>query len=58
MEEKIKETLFIISERKLFDSIQATYELCAVAKTFRDEKIVFHCLKLFGCLLMHREFYD
>ena len=56
MEEKIKDILFATGEKKLFESIQTTYELCAVAKTFVDPAITFHTLKLFGCLLMHLDY--
>ena len=33
METKIEDILFMISEKKLYDSIQHAYELSAVAKT-------------------------
>ena len=56
MEEKIKEILFIISEKRLFESLQNAYELCVVAKTFVDTKITFLTLKLCGCLLMHLDY--
>ena len=56
MEEKVKEILFATSEKKLFESVQNAYELCAVAKTFIDPGITFHTLKLFGCLLLHLDY--
>ena len=56
MEEKIKDILFNINDKRLFETIQPVYELCRVSKTFLDPKITFYSLKLFGCLLMHLDY--
>ena len=53
METKVEDILFIIGEKKLYDSIQHAYELCAIAKTFIHPQVAFASLKLLGCLIMH-----
>ena len=56
METKIEEILFLISEKKLLETIQHAYELSTIAKTFIHTNAAFYCLKLLGSLLMHLKY--
>ena len=56
MEDRIKEALYNISEKKMFESMQSIYELCIVAKTLTDCELTFMSLELFGVLLMNLNF--
>ena len=56
METKIEEILFLISEKKLLETIQHAYELSTIAKTFIHTNAAFYCLKFLGSLLMHLKY--
>ena len=56
LETKIEDILFMISEKKLYDSIQHAYELSAVAKTLIQPYPSFFGLKFLGSLLMHLQY--
>ena len=56
MEDRLKETLYSISEKKMFESMEPIYELCVVAKTLADHELTFMTLELFGVLLMNLNF--
>ena len=53
MEWRVKESLYTVSEKRMFDTIQNVYEISLVSKTFTDPSLSFYSLKFFGCLLMH-----
>ena len=53
MEKNLKDVLFLITERKLFASVDVIFQLAMISKTFVDRKMTFLFLKLLGVLLMH-----
>ena len=53
MESNLKDVLFLITQRKLFPSVDMIFQLALISKTFVDRKISFLFLKLLGVLLMH-----
>ena len=56
MQTKVEDILFLISEKKLLETIQHAYELSTIAKTFIHTNAAFYCLKLLGSLLMHLKY--